>query len=189
MVVKVLRLKQCAVAISFAALVSGCASGARPEAMTAPVSASNIIESSSSLHNAIQIGKVTGGSDTNPLWMSNVSDDDFKKALQQSLVLQAIAANEASRYTLDAELVSLEQPFAGFDLTVTANVHYKVARNVDESLALDETVSTPYTANFTDAFAGYERLRLANEGAVRENIKAILAKLKAAAQPGGALAQ
>jgi hypothetical protein len=52
---------------------------------------------------------------------------------------------------------------------------------------MDQTVLTPYTANFSDAFVGMGRLRLANEGAMRENIREIISRLVAAGQPGGVL--
>jgi hypothetical protein len=48
-------------------------------------------------------------------------------------------------------------------------------------------VVTPYTANFGDALVAVERLRLANEGAMRENIKEIISRIITASEPGGPL--
>ena len=41
----------------------------------------------------------------------------------------------------------------------------------------DQTITEPYTANFSDAFLAVERLRLANEGAMRVNIGTFLKAL------------
>lgn len=163
---------------------SGCASGARTGAMTVAASPDTIIGDSSPLHSVIQVGTVTGGNETNPLWKSNVSNENFRAALEQSLALHAMKAPDRGRYIVNAELVSLDRPFGGFDLTVTAKVHYTVVATGSQAVKLDTVMETPYTANFSDAFMGVERLRLANEGAMHQNIDAIIKRLIDAAQPG-----
>jgi hypothetical protein len=173
--------------LSVGFLLSACASGARPGAMTVAVAPDRLVDESSPAHNALSVGTVSGGSETNPLWKSNVSDADFRQALEQSLALHALLAREARRYVVNTQLLGLDQPFAGFDLTVTASVHYTLLSTADQSVKLDQTVTTPFTANFSDAFVAVERLRIANEGAMRENIKAfitqLIAVLKADAAP------
>lgn len=185
--VKAYWFRRSIVVLALVFVVPGCATGARTGAMTVPVTSDTIITPSSPLHGAIGVGTVSGGSETNPLWMSNVSDDNFRQALEQSLRLQAMLANGDPPYTINANLISLDQPLIALDVTVTAKVRYAVIRNIDKAVKLEETIETPYTANLSDAFVGVERLRLANEGAMRENIKAIIAKLIAASQPGQSL--
>jgi hypothetical protein len=176
-----------AVILSVALLLGACASGARPGAMTVAVVPERLVGDSSPAHQALSVGTVSGGSETNPLWKSKVSDADFRQALEQSLALHALLAREARRYVVNTQLLGLDQPFAGFDLTVTASVHYTLLSTADQSVKLDQTVTTPFTANFSDAFVAVERLRIANEGAMRENIKAfitqLIAVLKADAAP------
>jgi hypothetical protein len=108
----------------------------------------------------------------------------FRAALEQSLALHALTAPDPGRYLVNAELVSLDQPFGGLDLTVTAKVHYTVVAIASQAVKLDTTIESPYTAQFGDALLGTERLRLANEGAMRENIAALIKRLIYAAQPG-----
>jgi hypothetical protein len=164
-------------------LLAGCASGARPGAMTVAVSPETIVDASSPVYGAIQVGTVTGGSETSPLWLSEVSTADFKTALQQSLALNALVAARDPRYVLNAELVELDQPWAGFNLEVNAKIHYVLRTVPGERTAFDETITLPYTANFSDALFGVERLRLANEGAVRQNISALINRLVAFKAP------
>lgn len=181
------RVWKAVVVVVFAHMLAACSSGARIGAMTVPVSPDTLITSSSPAFKAITIANVSGGSETNPLWLSKVSNENFQEALQQSLALHAMAADKPGRYWLTAELISLNQPFAGFDMTVTAKVHYVLSDTTGQPPRFDQTIETPYTANFSDNFLAAERLRLANEGAVRENIekaiKALLGALQSPAAP------
>ena len=167
--------------------LAACASGARTGAMTAPVAPDQIVADNSPIKNAIAVGAVTGGEETNPLWASQVSNGNFKAALEDSLTLSVLKGNADAPYVLNAKLVSLHQPMAGFDMTVTSTVEYSLLATGKPAPVLSETVVAPYTAKFGEAFVGVERLRLANEGAMRENIKEIIAHLITAAQPGGPL--
>jgi hypothetical protein len=167
--------------------VSGCASEARTGAMIVAASPDNVIGSASPLGNAIRVDVVTGGTETNPLWKSNVSTDNFRAALGVSLARTGMTASGQGRYLLNAELVSLDRPFAAFDTTVTAKVRYTVVAVGNQAIKLDTTIETPYTVKFSDAAYGPDRFRLASEGAMRDNIDAIIKRMIAAAQPGGPL--
>lgn len=161
-----------AVFLVFVLLTSACAQAARPERMVAqsfevrePVDPS--------LKNGVLISGVTGGRETNPMWKSDVSGQDFRSALEQSLMRNGLlAADPASeRYSLWANLVDVQQPMLGFDFTVTTTVQYKVTTKETQAVYLEEIVATPFTATMSDAFYGVERLQLANEGSIRANIK------------------
>jgi hypothetical protein len=89
-------------------LATGCASGARPGAMTAPLDQTHIGNQDSPYREATSVNAVTGGSKTNPLWVSEVSDADFKAALIQSLKLNALLADKAAKYAIDVTLVDLD---------------------------------------------------------------------------------
>lgn len=172
-----------AVMIAAASLLSACATQIPIGPMTAPLSPDAIITQSSPAYKAVSVGKVTGGTETNPLWISEVSNQNFHDALEQSLELHVLAADgTAGRYRLDVALVSIDQPLAGFSLTVTAKVRYTLIPADGGAPKFDQTIETPYTAEFGDAFLGYERLRLATEGAVRENISAFIKQLIATLQ-------
>jgi hypothetical protein len=47
----------------------------------------------------------------------------------------------------------------------------------------EEKIATPHTATIGDAFLGFERLRLANEGAMRANISRLIERLIALKLP------
>ncbi len=168
------------VVIVLAALAASCAQPARKTAMVAPVSSQTILQPNSPLKNNVAIGLVSGGEETSPLWTSEVSSADFEEALRLSLRQHTMLAEADAPLTLDAHLVELDQPLMGFDLTVTPTVRYLV-KTADGTAVFDQTLTSPYTASFSDSALGVERLRLANEGAIRNSISDFIAALTRAA--------
>jgi hypothetical protein len=171
--------------------VSGCSSGARPDAMTAAMTPETMIDAASPLRNAVRIGTVTGGGETNPAWLSNISATDFRTALAQSLAAHGMQATDTQaigpgRYTIDVDLLSIDRPIFAFDMTVSATILYTITSS---EARIEETVITPpYTEKFSDTPFGPERLRRAIEGAIRENIDAFIKRLIRDVQPGEPLA-
>jgi len=119
--------------------------------------------------------EVAGGQKTNPAWASQISNPAFEEALtsaiQQSGVFSAVVNAGGADYQLKVTLVNLDQPMIGFNMTVNAVADWKLISAADKKPVFDEYIATPYTAKVSDAFVGVTRLRLANEGAARANIK------------------
>ncbi len=161
----------------------GCAAPARVDQMqTSSSMATRTAAANSPLKDAITVKDVTGGKETNPMWVSNVSSSDFARALEASLKDAGLFSgnNQASKYMLVAHLQKLDQPLFGASLTVTATVQYSLVERSTNKEVFARTVSLPYTAAWNDAFLGSERLKLANEGAIRVNIQQLIDALLAA---------
>jgi hypothetical protein len=159
--------------------LGGCATPADPKAMAvappAPQAAAKPFPDA--LQHAMCVRNVTGGEQTNPLWVSKVDNDGFKAALTTSLTSVGLIAPSGCVYPIDVNLLGLSQPAIGFDMTVTSHVNYKVYEPSGDPLLL-ETIDAPYTATVGDAFIGVERLKLANEGSIRASIGIFLDKLR-----------
>ena len=170
------NIKRGMLAFSVAVILSACATPARVDQMTVAPTAVTVPEA---LRQNVAIKDVTGGQETNPLWTSQVSSAEFERALESSLrganLLQG--NRQAGRFTLTAQLGKLDQPFIGLSMTVTASVLYMLVERSTGQTIWQDTIVTPYTASFGDALLGIERLKLANEGAVRSNIAALIEKL------------
>ncbi|WP_157572641.1 hypothetical protein [Nevskia soli] len=159
--------------------LSGCATPADPSHM-AVAAASADTNFPPALHQAMCIRTVSGGEDTNPLWLSKVSNKDFQTALITSMDSAGLSAASGScKYPVDVNLLGLSQPSIGLDMKVTVHVNYKVYDTAGNPVLL-ETLNSAYTATVSDAFVAVTRLRLANEGAVRTSISDFFDKLKAA---------
>jgi len=131
-----------------------------------------------SLIDGIAVGSVDGGQATSALGTSEVDNEDFQNVLMDSLRNQGLLAEgNAPRYILYAHLLDVHQPLVGLNMTVTAKVNYELADAVNAQPTEETTVETEFTSPFGDAFGADERTRLANEGAIRENIREFLAWL------------
>ena len=165
---KFIYAAQAALALSLAMLAS-CASPANPTSMV-PSDASVRKK-----HNATVNVAVTGGHTTNPMWTSQVSNEDFKQALETSLTrygaFSHVIQDSGANYRLDVSLVRLKQPMVGFDMTVTAEVSWKLTDTRSGRVLWQQTTTSPYTATLKDEFIAVRRLQLANEGAIRQSIK------------------
>ena len=171
------KLIKTALLLSLIALLTACASPARIAGMTASPQPS-LDPNQTHLKESIRITQVSGGQETNPMWTSQVDAASFRQALEQSLRQAGLLGNaELANHYLSAELIDLDQPLIGASFTVTARVRYELIDADADQVVYQELITQPYTAQFSDAFIGTERLKLANEGAIRNNIEALIEDL------------
>jgi hypothetical protein len=163
-------------AVILLATLGGCASAATTEGMTV-ARAPQVTALPELLQHSVHVRSVLGGEPTNPLWTSEVGNPEFRQALESSLRNNGLLADGTTGdYALDATLIDVTQPMIGFDLTVTSTVRYIVTPG-DGTKMFDDTVIASYTAGVSESFLGTERLRRANEGSIRENIKTFIERL------------
>jgi len=160
-----------------AAALAGCAAPARIDQMKvdSPLATRTAI-ASSPLKANVAIKDVTGGSETNPMWMSSVSSQGFERALEASLRDAGLlsAGRQMGIYQLQAHMQKLDQPFIGASMAVTSTVQYVLIERASGKQVAARSWVTPYTAAWNASFLGAERLKLANEGSARENIQQLI---------------
>lgn len=178
-----MKLVHTAVVVTLATVgltgLSGCASPARPEAMMVAVAADQTVQPGQRGYHQITITSVGGGQDTNPLWVSNVSGADFQTALEETLRRANYLADGTGPLRLSVMLEEVRQPMAGFDMTVTSRARYRLT-DASGAVVFEESISASGTGTMGDAFAGVERLRIANEKSIQENLDAFLTRLRTA---------
>jgi len=137
---------------------------AQPAAAIAP---------NSTLRGSIWLADVRGGQAANAVIRSDVGNAELQEALIESLRANHLLADrpDDARYSLSAELTDLDQPDSGTALTVTSKIRYELRAQRSNRPILKMTVSAPYTAKMSDSVIVFERMRLANEGSIRENIR------------------
>lgn len=144
----------------------GCATQSTSQGMT--VTSLNITKINEKFKSAIAVAEVKGGKETNPLWTSQVGNEEFKKALEKSLALTGYLAKPGSgKFTLTAELISLDQPVLGISFDVKSTVNYELKNEVETKLI---PITAVGTGEFSDSWVGIERLRIANEKSIQKNI-------------------
>ena len=124
---------------------------------------------------------VTGGKPTESIGTPQISDVEFKQALldamNKSQIFSRVVEGNAGDYWLTVTLFSLEQPLFGFSFTVKMEAGWTLKRVADGVVVWQESIKSEYTATIEDAFVGATRLRLATEGAARNNISQGLSKI------------
>jgi len=151
-----------------AAVVSGCASAAKPEAMIASLTDPVHTSESDVVVSAI------GGSETSAFATSQISNEDFGQAIRASFerakLCRKVLSDGQAKYRLDALIVQVNQPMFGGTFTVSMEVNYTLAR-MPKDIVWQKEISSKYAVSISEAFIGVTRLRLATEGAARKNIQ------------------
>jgi hypothetical protein len=157
------------------AMLVGCASPATQQSMS--VALQDLpSRTNPALKGQMSVGSVTGGKETNPMWTSQVDAQTFKGALDKSVAMAGYKAGDASaaKYRVDAHLNELSQPMFGLTFDVVSTVLYTVTF---DGKPKQFPVTATGTATGSDAFVGVERLRIANERSIKENLKQFLQKI------------
>ncbi len=169
------RTLKLAFLVFVAAFAGGCASGAMsmnmvPKDLTV-----------ANRHPYSVMVKVEGGRETSAGWASQISSPDLQSAIVESLMTYGVFKTVLTEGTTDCKLevaiLDLQQPMFGLNVTVTIETAWKLTNLRDGRTLMSENFTNSYTATVGDAFAGVKRLRLANEGAARENIRDALKKM------------
>ncbi len=161
-------------ALLLALLVSGCAT-AKPEAM---VPAEFKIENR---HASSVTVAEPAGPEASAKWVSQIQGANFRESvrlsIQKSGLFSTVLKTSDADYLLEISKVQSDEPAMGFNMTVDLVTRWVLKKRATSEVVFSGNVSSTYTAKFGDAFAGGTRLRLANEGAAKSNIREGLRRL------------
>lgn len=148
--------------------LGGCASPANRQAMIP-----SAIQAQKALGDSVRV-QTAGGSETGSMDSSNVADADLKAAIESALtdarLFKQVILQGNSEYELSVRITSLRKPLVGFAFTVDMEAAWSLVRVSDRKPVFQKSVVSSYTAGMSEAFVGVTRLRMAVEGAARENI-------------------
>jgi len=159
------------------AAVAACAPPASYTEMVPAVPAGGA--PASPYHNAIMVGAVTVGRDPGTPWRSAVGPTEVQEALVQTLAAAQLGQPANGCYRLDGTLLTLQRPFAGFAMTVTASIAWRLTETATGVVVYDRTLSALGTATLNDAVTNENRLRIADQRAVRANLQQLVLDLYA----------
>jgi hypothetical protein len=153
-----------------AAFLGGCA---------APMTHENMVPqtiASGKKHPGTVSIDVSGGSSEG----LKVSNENLKKALAEAIAksqtFSKVIEGSGGSYLLTVAISSLQQPMFGGAFTVKMEAGWTLKR-ASGATVWQESIQSEHTATMGDAMVGVTRLRLATEGAARNNIAAGLAKI------------
>lgn len=149
--------------------LSGCASPATKKGM--------VTESIYVLHQHPHTVSVStqGGRETGAIDVTNISNDDFAKAIEESIIKSGlftkVIETQDSDYSLTVTIINFSKPLFGGSFTVEMEAAWSLINTVSKDIIMRESIKSSYTATMGDAFVGATRFRLALEGSARENIR------------------
>lgn len=150
--------------------LAACSYDARPARMAAPTDAT----APTSLAAAIAPGPVTGGRQTWQLYVTDVSDTRISDALNRSLAARGMLARRDPRFRLGITLSDWQQPTFGDDMTVAVTLRCRLDASDTTRPHWEAEHPATHTTPLAAAPQGGARLRLAQEGAVRQGVAACL---------------
>lgn len=158
-----------AVLIGLVALLSGCASPASKEAVVAHgVSIDRQHQGTVSI-------VTNGGNETGALDAPSISNEDLAAAIEESItenrLFTQVIHGGGSDYLLSVTIVNMSRPMFGASFTVRMEAAWSLSEQKTNKVVMRESITSSYTATMGQALVAVTRLRLAVEGAVRENIK------------------
>lgn len=122
----------------------------------------------------------SGGGETSSVGKPQISDADLTRALVESInrsrIFSAVVPGSGGDYALQVAIISMEQPTFGGSFTVKMEAAWSLRRS-DGTVVWQEAIRSANTATMDDSMVAVTRLRLATEGAARENIKQGLGKI------------
>ena len=157
-------------ALALASMLSACAT---QQAMT--VNSGTIASQQPKYKNAVAVRSVTGGAAMNVLTQLGVPNEPLKAALEDSLRANGYLSSGTPKFYVDAEIHNVEQPVIGLDYDVTADVTYKLS---GAGPVATYPIKSKGHATLSDSPLGVDRLRIANEREMQENIKQFLTALR-----------
>ena len=137
-----------------------------------------------SYRGAITVAPVSIGNDTSVPWTSPIGSAEFQEALVRTLMVANLASAQNGRFRLEATLLKLERPYAGFAMTVTASIAYRLTDTATGAVVYQDTRTSVGTASLNDAVTNTNRLRIANERAIRANFRKLIEDLYALPERG-----
>jgi hypothetical protein len=160
---------------AFVALLAGCATPATYEGMV-PVA----FETAKKHPKTVSVS-VTGGKETDSTGKPQISDATFAQALTEAITksqtFSRVVQGKGGDYLLTVALFNMEQPSFGLSFMVKMEAGWTLKRTDSGATVWQESIKSEHTATTSDAFAAVTRLRLATEGAARNNIAQGLAKI------------
>jgi hypothetical protein len=161
--------------LAVVSLLAGCATPAGHEGMTPD---SYDIAKKHPQTVSVSVG---GGNETSAAGKSQISNSEFQLALEaaitKSQVFSGVIQGNGGNYLLNVTMFSVEQPSFGLSFTVKLEAGWTLKRADNGTVVWQESIKSSHTATTSDAFAGVARLRIATEGAAKDNIKQGLAKI------------
>ncbi len=122
-----------------------------------------------------------GGQVTFPWYKPKISNDAFSQAAMLALARSGVllpVIDKAADYQLELTIAGLEQPTWHVHTGVSLVVAWKLWRTGSDDVHWQDVIRTRFLTPFQSDLIAQQRLRIATEGAARENIREAISELE-----------
>ncbi len=161
-----LSLSRLAAPFIVIATLAGCSPPQTTSTMVPNLTGIDAVRAAPAYRNAIALGQIS------------VDRPLFADALGRTLQLAGLSG-EGGRFRLDVLSLGLQRPYAGFGMTVTATIAYRLVEASSGKVVYDRTLTALGTATLEDAVENDNRLRIADDRAIANNFLALVRDLYA----------
>jgi hypothetical protein len=159
-----------------ALLISGCVSAPLASRMTPDLAGIQLAKT----EKVLRVGTVTGGEKTNPLDRPRIEDEGFREALintlQRSGLFKEVTTELGGDYGLSAQIIS-QDDVGNYSTTVMLFVNYRLTDARSGQELWKENLLSQYKLTVSEVFVGLKRLKMCQEGAVKDNLTQLVKKL------------
>lgn len=139
------------------------------------------IESSAGKELSVEVGSVEGGKSSGLLNDIRISDLDLREAIINSLAVRGALARGSPDFRIDAEVVrgstGMQEILMGLNVTTTVDMRWLVTDPASGDRVFSGTLTSAGTASSSEYFNPTERIQVATERAIQENIRKLIATL------------
>jgi|GEM_PF-3554199 len=136
------------------------------------------LPTSEKFQNAISLAK-KGKEGIHPLYLTEVTNGELLLALEDSLINNGYLSQATEgRYLLNAKIIDqIKLPSLGINFTYESTIKYNLIDKTNGSIVYENKITTSGKSEFSDTIVGAERMRIANENSVKNNIKTFMRAL------------
>ena len=106
-----------------------------------------------------------------------ITNEAIKLAVEKSISNAGLFTDNERVIRINLSVLAIENPLFGGSLTSEIRIRWQLYDEAEEVSLFESVVASEYTATIGDAFVGAQRMKMANDGAIRENIKIALEKI------------
>jgi hypothetical protein len=162
-----------------ALLLAGCQAPVHMSNMIVPVDAP--VPGATREELAVEVGSVAGGEVSGLVIQVRISDLDLREAIINSLAVRGALARGQPKYRVDAELIrgtsGVQEILLGLNATTIVEMRWLVTASASGGRVFSQILTSTGTASSAEFFNPAERIRVATERAIQENIRMLIATL------------
>ena len=125
------------------------------------------------------LNQITGTAQINVVGSNEkiVTNEAIKIAIENAILQNNIFVNGGRKFRLNASVLALENPIMGISLTAELRIRWTLFDVTNNKEVFNEVISNDYTATMSDSIVAGQRLKIANENVVKDNIRIALEKI------------